>query len=532
MAYTRAVAYFNVFSLKNNCHAGTPPVSAAKQVTMMTFSHRLFLSDVLKFIMIAALWVCMAVIARAALMAFSVDGLVDAGLIRAKALEVGRWADTLATPGQEGRLAEKINSFNAGYAEKGFAVFAFKAGRRLAGPDDANILAAVPSPLLKTEGEKFLIDDSNVYFSVARGDYRLLLVNDRFSIRHSNGVTDDVLIIFAIFFMVLTLAITLNGLMTRRMIVKPAMAALNALRGGITEIREGNLNYRLRYPAGKEFYDICRMFNEMADRLLKSDDQMRRDEESRLCLIAGISHDLRGPLSSIRAYAQGVLAGAARTKADEEEYLKIIIARTDSIERVVRQLSMFSRLDLFNYPLTFKLCDFDEELKKLVAQGRAAYELAGLDFSLDLNAGAAFVNLDLPLFQIVLSNIFDNSLKYRDKDRALMKISTRVDPVAEAPRVRIQPPEAADGQTSPRFGRRALCLTLSDDGPGVPEEKLGWLFDMFFRADTGDARTGRSLGLAISAKIISRLGGAINAKNAPGGGLSIEITLPVIQPAW
>jgi signal transduction histidine kinase len=431
------------------------------------------------------------------------DGYVDYGFIRAKVLEVSKWADTLTGPENEKILIETAASFNSRYfAKSGFGVFVYRDGRKLAGPE-ADIMDSIPHPLLEAEDDRLMVLDSNVYFSALRGDCRLILVNDRFSIKHSNEVTDHAFMLFALLFIVLTLTVTLSGLLTRRMIIRPIMAAINVLSRGVSQIREGNLAYKLNYDVKDEFYDICRVFNEMADRLLQSDGQKRRDEESRRCLIAGISHDLRSPLASIKAYAEGLLDGAAETEEEKEEYLRVIVTRSDNMEKIVQQLFMFSQLDLYNYPISLKLCDFDEELEKLIYRERDAYALDGLGLSLNLAAKPAKVNLDLSLFQIVLSNIFGNSLKYGDQARSLMKISSRVESAT-------------------------VHLDLTDNGPGVPEEKLGQLFDMFFRVDDDGLRTGHGLGLAISAKIISRLGGTIAARNAPEGGLCIEIKLPII----
>ena len=71
-------------------------------------------------------------------------------------------------------------------------------------------------------------------------------------------------------------------------------------------------------------------------------------------------------------------------------------------------------------------------------------------------------------------------------------------------------------------------LVLADDGPGVPEDALPKLFDVFYRSDPArkDPAGGSGLGLAIAAKAIQGMGGTIRAYNGPDGGLAIEITLP------
>lgn len=78
-------------------------------------------------------------------------------------------------------------------------------------------------------------------------------------------------------------------------------------------------------------------------------------------------------------------------------------------------------------------------------------------------------------------------------------------------------------------GRLLLCV--DDDGPGVPDEALDKLFDVFYRSDPArqNPNQGSGLGLAIAAKDAERMGGAIHAENRPGGGLRIILELPLAK---
>ena len=78
-------------------------------------------------------------------------------------------------------------------------------------------------------------------------------------------------------------------------------------------------------------------------------------------------------------------------------------------------------------------------------------------------------------------------------------------------------------------GRLLLCV--DDDGPGVPDEALDKLFDVFYRSDPArqNPNQGSGLGLAIAAKDAERMGGAIHAENRPGGGLGIILELPLAK---
>jgi two-component system OmpR family sensor kinase len=74
----------------------------------------------------------------------------------------------------------------------------------------------------------------------------------------------------------------------------------------------------------------------------------------------------------------------------------------------------------------------------------------------------------------------------------------------------------------------SVIISIADNGPGVPEESLGHLFEPFYRADPSrdHKQSGYGLGLAIASSIIERHGGSVAARNRPGGGLEVSFSLP------
>lgn len=76
--------------------------------------------------------------------------------------------------------------------------------------------------------------------------------------------------------------------------------------------------------------------------------------------------------------------------------------------------------------------------------------------------------------------------------------------------------------------RGLACITVSDQGPGVPQQDLGAIFEPFFRAPGATAHDGHGLGLAIARRALEAHAGSISASNRPEGGLSMRIELPLI----
>ena len=299
-----------------------------------------------------------------------------------------------------------------------------------------------------------------------------------------------------IFIVFLTILMT-NRFLTR-FVVRKIEEPLDLLSEGARRLGDGDLDYRIVYAGEDEFAPVCTAFNEMAARLKESVGRTRRDEESRKELLARISHDLRSPLTSIRAYVEGLLDGVAKTEEAKQRYLRTIHTKAEDIDRLVSQLFLYSKLDLEGVPMEVRPIRLDEYILGFLEETVPDSRARGLEITAD-HLAPVTVSADPGQLHRVLANIVENSVKYRDKDTGHLRI------------------------TLEESGR----LVLADDGPGVPEDALPKLFDIFYRSDPGrkNPAGGSGPGLAIASKAVHGMGGTIRAYNVPNGGLAIEITL-------
>ena len=300
-------------------------------------------------------------------------------------------------------------------------------------------------------------------------------------------------VIFVVF---LTVLMT-NRFLTR-FVVRKIEEPLDLLSEGARRLGEGDLDFRIAYAGKDEFAPVCGAFNEMAARLKESVERTRRDEESRKELLAGISHDLRSPLTSIRAYVEGLLDGVAQTEESKQRYLRTIRTKAEDIDRLVSQLFLYSKLALEGAPMEMRPIRLDEFDAGFVEEAALDSRTRGLEITAE-QLTPVTVSADPEQLRRVLSNILENSIKYKAKETGRLRI------------------------TLEESGR----LTLADDGPGVPEEALPKLFDVFYRSDPArkNPAGGSGLGLAIAAKAVQGMGGTIRARGGPHGGLAIAITL-------
>jgi signal transduction histidine kinase len=318
---------------------------------------------------------------------------------------------------------------------------------------------------------------------------------------HSTDMAMARSILFIVLFIIFMSIINsfLSYRMTKR-IVKP----LEPLGEGVRQIQENNLAFRIDYKDNDEFRSICDAFNEMAEKLETSTAKQKKDEANRRELIAGISHDLRTPLTSIKGYVEGIKTGVASTTEMQEKYLDIINNKAAVMEHIIEQLFLFSKLDMDEFPLAMRKVNISFAICDIIEDALPEYTSRGLDIQFDEMQDNTHVSADVLMLRNVIINILENSVKYKTKERGQIKIGVSV----------------VDN---------FVLLRLADDGSGVQADMLPKLFDVFYRTDPSRSKSGSGLGLAICAKIIERMGGSIHAEQPTSGGLAIIIKLPLLQ---
>ncbi|MCR5717034.1 MAG: HAMP domain-containing histidine kinase [Lachnospiraceae bacterium] len=267
------------------------------------------------------------------------------------------------------------------------------------------------------------------------------------------------------------------------------------IANGMDELTKGNLNYRFDVAADSEFAEICATFNRLAERLQESENQVKQQKDE---MMLGITHDLGTPLTSIQAYAEGILDGVANTPEKQKHYLEMIKGKAEDIQSLVTQIFMFSELKREDYPCHPISIRMDQALNNLIETHRKDYETRGLSIHASLSDTVCLV--DLEYLDRILINIAENSIKYRNNDHGNLKIFMETDD-------------------------KYCTLTFQDDGPGVSEEALPHLFEVFYRTDPARSMPGKGsgIGLAIVKSLMEKLGGSVIAQNGNHGGLKIQL---------
>lgn len=271
---------------------------------------------------------------------------------------------------------------------------------------------------------------------------------------------------------------------------------LKKLQVATKNIKEGNLDFSIEYESNDEIGDLCRNFEEMRQRLKESTEEKMAAERENRVLISNIAHDLKTPITAVKGYAEGIIDGVADTPEKMERYVKTIYSKANEMDRLLNELTLYSKIDTNRIPYNFKKINVAEYFKDCI-------EEIGLDLE-TRNIGLSYFNYadediviiaDPEQLMRVINNIINNAVKYMDKKKG--QINIRIKDVGDFIQVEIE-----------------------DNGKGISARDLPYIFDRFYRTDSSrNSSTGGSgIGLSIVRKIIEDHGGKIWATSKENTG--------------
>lgn len=336
--------------------------------------------------------------------------------------------------------------------------------------------------------------DGATYFLIARSK------NHHFTLSAMDE--GSIFIGLILFFVLITFTIIVLCRQYSHKLIKQLSHPIDLLGEAANRIESGNLDIPIEYDNDDEFKPVFDSFNEMQSRLKKTIFLSLEHEKKQQEMVAEISHDLKTPLTAIKGYIKGLADGVANTPEKRQHYLDRISDKTNDMNKMIDEILIFSRLDRNKVLFNKESIELLPYLKELAVATTEEYSANSLSISFSEDCVTDVVSIDTLQFGRVFENIVSNSYKYRAALPVQIMITTK-------------------------FSNDMLAIHINDNGPGVENDKIPYIFDTFYRTDESrnNPVKGSGLGLAICKQIITNFDGTISAYN--NNGLCIKIKLPV-----
>ena len=256
-------------------------------------------------------------------------------------------------------------------------------------------------------------------------------------------------------------------------------------------VAAGDFTVRLDNPGALgEMRDSYAHFNTMT-RALAATETLQSD------FISNVSHEFKTPINAIEGYAM-LMQDAGNDPALQREYADKILLSTRRLSELVNNILLLSKVDNQTMPLEKHPYRLDEQLRRAILLLERKWTQKQIEWDVDMDEATYTGNESLMLH--VWVNLLDNAIKF--------------DPVGGEIRLRLH------------CESTCIRITVSDNGPGIPNDQQSAIFERFYQADGSHKSEGNGLGLALARRIVRMCGGEISVSSEPGKGSCFTVELP------
>ncbi len=268
------------------------------------------------------------------------------------------------------------------------------------------------------------------------------------------------------------------------------------LKGFADSIAQGNFDIPLKYERSNYFGKFTWAFDSMRNEITKARRCEKEAVENNKTVIATLSHDIKTPIASIRAYTEGLQANMDSTPEKRDRYLSVIMRKCDEVAKLTNDLFLHSLSDLDKLKInaeTFELCGFVETVVS---------EIAGEhhDVTLEKPSFEALVAVDKNRLTQIIENLINNSRKYAKTNIEITLTQ----------------------------GNGQVDIHFTDHGKGIPDSDMPFIFDKFYRGKNVENEQGSGLGLYIVKYLTEKMGGKVLLHNHTDR-FEVIVTLPTIS---
>lgn len=260
------------------------------------------------------------------------------------------------------------------------------------------------------------------------------------------------------------------------------------------KIAQGNFDVALEYERSNYFGKFTWAFDSMRREITKARSCEKEAIENNKTVIATLSHDIKTPIASIRAYAEGLQANMDSSVERRERYLRVLIRKCDEVAKLTNDLFLHSLSDLDKLKInleTFEIVEYMQEIIEEMDGDKKDIRFTKPDFSIQVQA-------DRNRLEQILENLINNGRKYA---------KTQIDVSLE--------------QTE-----HCVEIHVRDYGEGIPDGDMPFIFDKFYRGKNCGKEQGSGLGLYIVKYITEQMGGSVEVRNC---GKGLEVIVRVVM---
>jgi len=260
----------------------------------------------------------------------------------------------------------------------------------------------------------------------------------------------------------------------------------NKLNNYAAEISKGNMDIPLEYERNNMFGAFTWAFDNMRCEIKKARMCEKEAIENNKTVIATISHDIKTPIASIRAYSEALQAGMDHSIERRERYTSVIINKCDEVSRLTNDLFLHSLADLDKLRMNFE----EYHSKQLIEGILSGIQIGDNRVCVSEDIPDTLIQVDARRLEQVYENLIGNAVKYAGQ--------SKIDVTHEE-------------------NEEYFIAVIRDYGDGIEDKDMPFIFDKFYRGNNIADKPGAGLGLYIVKYIMEQMNGSVALKNKKDG---------------
>lgn len=286
------------------------------------------------------------------------------------------------------------------------------------------------------------------------------------------------------------------ALFLSRILARGLTQPLRDMANAARRMARGEYGHRVPVRSRDEVGQLAEAFNRMSGEMAGLE-RLRRD------LVANVSHELKTPISALRAHLENLLDGV---EEPNPAVLALMLQQSERLTRLIEQLLELSRIESGDLPLEPEPVPLAPLVERVVGEVSAARPGKAIAVRAEVPSSGPVVRADRERLHQVLLNLLDNAFRFTPNGGSVVVRALEQGRVCQ--------------------------VSVEDDGPGIPQEHLALVFERFYRVDPSRSRDdgGTGIGLAIARSIVEAHGGEIWAESEPGRSTRFTFSLPLEEP--
>lgn len=261
----------------------------------------------------------------------------------------------------------------------------------------------------------------------------------------------------------------------------------------------GDLGVRASLRSNDEIGELARQFNQMAEQLQASFEQLEAERDTLTRFIADAAHELRTPITALRNFNELLQGAAENDEGARIEFLEESQVQINRLTWITNNLLDLSRLEFGLVDLEIEQYDVNNLIETAAAPFRVISEEKDLELTIKFTSSPVLISCDQSWMETAISNLLDNAIKFT--------------------------PAGGHIEISSEIIDNEVHIWVEDNGRGIPSEELAYIFDRFYRV-RGSQVKGSGLGLSIVQSVVRAHGGSVFAESVLDEGSTFTIKLP------